>query len=172
MADTIDPRALRALAHPIRWQLIDILDHEGTATVTRCSEVLGQSTATCSYHLGILAKYGFVVRAADRGRERPWRLASQDQQAVKPSEAAGEVDEAGLADEAGLVDETGLADEAERSTKILGTTAWLTPHEARQMVSDVRQTLDRYAGRGREVASRPDDAREVRIFASISLAQP
>jgi len=31
--------ALRALAHPLRWKLIDLLGSEGSATATRCAEV-------------------------------------------------------------------------------------------------------------------------------------
>src|SRR5580692_2398436 len=47
---TPDPRALRALAHPLRWQLIDLIGSETTVTATRCAEVLGQTVANCSYH--------------------------------------------------------------------------------------------------------------------------
>ena len=72
-----EPKALRALAHPIRWKLIDLLDSEDTATATRCSEVLGESVASCSYHLGILGKYGYTEMVPGQpGREKPWRLAS------------------------------------------------------------------------------------------------
>ena len=34
---------LRALAHPLRWALIEALGSEGTATATRCAELLGES---------------------------------------------------------------------------------------------------------------------------------
>jgi hypothetical protein len=68
-----------ALAHPVRWKLIDVLASEGTPTVPRCAEVPGESTATCSYHLGILAKYGYIARAGVRhGREKPWPLVQPD----------------------------------------------------------------------------------------------
>src|ERR1700689_171342 len=74
---TPDPKALRALAHPLRWKLIDLLGSEGTATATRCAEVLGESVASCSYHLGILGKYGYAEMLPDQpGREKPWRLSS------------------------------------------------------------------------------------------------
>ena len=75
-----DPKALRALAHPLRWQLLDLLGSEETATATRCAEVLGESVASCSYHLGMLAKYGYIEEVPGRtGREKPWRLASTRQ---------------------------------------------------------------------------------------------
>ena len=64
-----DPKALRALAHPLRWQLIDLVGSEATVTATRCAEVLGESVANCSYHLGILGKYGYL-RAGPPARSR------------------------------------------------------------------------------------------------------
>jgi predicted ArsR family transcriptional regulator len=75
-----DPRTMRALAHPTRLSLLELMAREGSVTVTRASEVLGESTASCSYHVRQLAKYGFVEPAAGgRGRERPWRRATRGQ---------------------------------------------------------------------------------------------
>jgi predicted ArsR family transcriptional regulator len=75
-----DPRTMRALAHPTRLSLLELMSREGAITVTRASEVLGESTASCSYHVRQLAKYGFVEPAGGgRGRERPWRRASRGQ---------------------------------------------------------------------------------------------
>jgi helix-turn-helix protein len=69
-----DPRALRALAHPLRMALLGLLRTEGTLTATRAGELLGESSASCSFHLRQLAKYGLVEEAGGgRGRERPWR---------------------------------------------------------------------------------------------------
>src|SRR5260370_31759432 len=72
-----DPKRLRALSHPLRWKLINLIDSEQTATATRCAEVLGESVASCSYHLNMLAKYDFIEEApGGQGREKPWRLVS------------------------------------------------------------------------------------------------
>ena len=69
-----DPRALRALAHPIRMSLIGLLRMHGPLTATRAGELLGESSASCSFHLRQLAKYGLVEEAGNgKGRERPWR---------------------------------------------------------------------------------------------------
>lgn len=69
-----DPRALRAMAHPIRLSLIGLLRREGPLTATRAGELIGESSASCSFHLRQLAKYGLVEEAGGgRGRERPWR---------------------------------------------------------------------------------------------------
>ena len=69
-----DPRALRAMAHPIRLSLIGVLRREGPLTATQAGELIGQSSASCSFHLRQLAKYGLVEEAGGgKGRERPWR---------------------------------------------------------------------------------------------------
>jgi DNA-binding transcriptional ArsR family regulator len=69
-----DPRALRALAHPTRLALVGLLRTHGPLTATRAGELLGESSASASFHLRQLAKYGLVEEAGGgRGRERPWR---------------------------------------------------------------------------------------------------
>ena len=74
-APITDPMAMRALAHPVRMALIELLSVVDTLTATQASEVLGESPANCAFHLRTLAKYGFVEEAGGgRGRERPWKL--------------------------------------------------------------------------------------------------
>jgi len=69
-----DPRALRAYAHPTRLALVGALRREGPLTATRASQLLGESPASCSFHLRQLAKYGFVEEIdGNTRRERPWR---------------------------------------------------------------------------------------------------
>lgn len=68
--------SLRALAHPLRWQLIDLLDSMGQATATQCAEALGETVASCAYHLSILGKYGYARQVPGHmGREKPWEPA-------------------------------------------------------------------------------------------------
>jgi DNA-binding transcriptional ArsR family regulator len=70
-----DPKAIRALAHPLRLDVLQLLGASGPATAAQCARVLGTSQASCSFHLRQLAKYGFVEDAGpghDR-RERQWR---------------------------------------------------------------------------------------------------
>jgi predicted ArsR family transcriptional regulator len=76
-----DPRAMRALAHPTRLTLLELLAREGSLTATQAGALLGQSAPSASYHLRQLAKYGFVVEAEHTGggRERPWRPAERGQ---------------------------------------------------------------------------------------------
>jgi DNA-binding transcriptional ArsR family regulator len=71
-----DPQAIRALAHPLRLDLLEVLAAQGPSTAAQCGRILGIPQANCSFHLRQLAKYGYVEEAepgADR-RERQWRL--------------------------------------------------------------------------------------------------
>ena len=68
-----DPRALRALAHPVRLALLEAL-REGPLTATEAGEIIGESPTTCSFHLRQLSRYGFVEETGGgKGRARPWR---------------------------------------------------------------------------------------------------
>jgi DNA-binding transcriptional ArsR family regulator len=64
---------MRALAHPIRLAILELLYEGGTATATECSRQVGESPQACSYHLRALAKWGLVrnVESPD-GRETRW----------------------------------------------------------------------------------------------------
>jgi predicted transcriptional regulator len=70
-----DPRAMRALTHPVRLALLEALGLEGPLSATGAAEVIGESPTTCSFHFRQLAKYGFVEEASTGpGRTRNWRL--------------------------------------------------------------------------------------------------
>ncbi|MER5625179.1 helix-turn-helix domain-containing protein [Streptosporangium sp. NPDC002544] len=73
-----DPTAMRALAHPARLAILNRLHAEGPCTATEVAEVVGVTPSAASYHLRMLAKYGFVEDAPARGdgRERLWRSSS------------------------------------------------------------------------------------------------
>lgn len=69
--------ALRALAHPLRVEIMNELSDFGPATASMLAERLGESSGATSYHLRQLAKHGILVEDAERGsgRERWWRMA-------------------------------------------------------------------------------------------------
>lgn len=71
-----EPAALKALAHPVRQDLIALLDEVKVVTATAASERVGMSPSAVSHHLRLLEKYGVVERvdAGEDARERPWRL--------------------------------------------------------------------------------------------------
>ncbi len=172
---------LRALAHPLRWKLIDLVGTEGSATATRCAEAVGESVASCAYHLGILAKYGYIELVPDQaGREKPWRLASYKQDLS----AEGLGAEGGLAELAAT--EAFLDHEFERTrerlrgrrlepaewrepSRLLGSSMWMTADEYAQLSRELMEIAVRYADRNENPASRPPGARFARVFISTSV---
>ncbi|MFD8234446.1 ArsR/SmtB family transcription factor [Streptomyces sp. NPDC059696] len=69
-----DTAALKALTHPLRIQLLGLLRQDGPATASELAARTGESSASTSYHLRVLAKYAFIGEAEHRdGRERRWR---------------------------------------------------------------------------------------------------
>lgn len=70
----LDAGALRALAHPLRVKIYDILSQYGPQTASSLAERLGESSGSTSYHLRALAKHELIQEVADRGsgRERWW----------------------------------------------------------------------------------------------------
>lgn len=75
----LDAKGLRALAHPVRVQLVGLLRKYGPSTATRLAERLGVNSGTASYHLRQLGAAGFVEEDVERGnaRERWWRSVHQ-----------------------------------------------------------------------------------------------
>ncbi|MFJ1847467.1 ArsR/SmtB family transcription factor [Streptomyces sp. NPDC088146] len=69
-----DAAALKALTHPLRIRLLGMLRQDGPATASELGVKTGESSASTSYHLRVLAKYAFVSEAEHRdGRERRWQ---------------------------------------------------------------------------------------------------
>ncbi|MFC8731033.1 helix-turn-helix domain-containing protein [Luteimicrobium sp. NPDC057192] len=77
-ARDLDLATLKALSHPLRVRLWDLLVTAGPATSTTLARQTGESTGSTSYHLRQLASHGLVQEVPDRGtaRERWWRAAS------------------------------------------------------------------------------------------------
>ncbi len=70
-----DPRALQAVAHPVRMAIIELLSVEGPMTATQLADRLDESPANCSWHLRKLAEHEFIEESpTGKGRQRPWRM--------------------------------------------------------------------------------------------------
>lgn len=70
-----DISSVRALAHPLRLAILDLLQGSDSANATECGAELGESPQTCSYHLRTLARSGFVERVdSEDARETRWRI--------------------------------------------------------------------------------------------------
>lgn len=177
-----DPKALRALAHPLRWKLLEFIGREGTATATQCAEETGESVANCSYHLNTLAKYNYVeVAEGGQGREKPWRLVSISQ----GWDNVGHDQEVSLAARAATstfldhalaqIKERQLTEylEPEEWQKVVGmdnTNEFLTPAEVDEMRAAVRELMNKYRERRTDPSTRPEGARFVNLFLSTTVA--
>jgi predicted ArsR family transcriptional regulator len=74
----LDTKAVTVLAHPLRSRLVTLLRTHGPATATELARQLETNTGATSYHLRKLASVGLVEETEDgRGRERPWRAATE-----------------------------------------------------------------------------------------------
>jgi len=177
-----DAKALRALAHPLRWKLLEIVGREGTATATQCAQETGESVANCSYHLNTLAKYDYVEQAeGGQGREKPWRVVSQSQGWTD----VGMDTEGALAAQAasGAFLDHALTQIRERQlTAPLEPDDWrdvigvdnsndfMTPAEVDELRAAVRTIMNQYQERRTKPELRPDGARSVNIFLSTTVA--
>src|SRR3954462_610519 len=80
----LDAPALKALAHPLRVQILRTLELRGQVSVTGLAGELGETTGAVSYHLRQLARHGLVEegdaeQAAGVGRRRRlWRMAADE----------------------------------------------------------------------------------------------
>jgi hypothetical protein len=179
-----DPKALRALAHPLRWQLMEIVDREDSVTATQCAQETGESVANCSYHLNTLAKYGFVEQApGGQGREKPWRRGQKkfsvnsrdlDQDGAVAAQAASG---AFLDFELNQIKERHLTahlDPPEWQTAVGAdkSKVYLTPDELDALRAEIRELINKFDDRRDKPELRPEGSRQVNIFMSTSIAPP
>lgn len=72
-----DPQVLKALSHPVRLRLYELLKATGPSTATQLAEHVDEAAGLVSYHLHQLAKHGYAEEAPELkqdGRERWWRV--------------------------------------------------------------------------------------------------
>ena len=151
-----DPKAIRALAHPVRWALLEALGQAGTLTATQASEMLGESPANCAFHLRTLAKYGFVEEAGGgRGRERPWRQ-SYDGMSLETTpddppamQAAAQalnqvwIDRMLTRAQRNLTSSAAWPKTLAESLGAIASREYVTAEEARELYTEIQQAFDR-----------------------------
>ncbi|MGZ4596307.1 MAG: helix-turn-helix domain-containing protein [Actinomycetes bacterium] len=169
--DVSDPRALRALAHPLRLQLLRLVREHRPVTGARLAELTGESSASVSYHLSILARHGFVEPDPTPGptrRHKPWRTTFEAMRIVGEHAGQAPIDTVEGAVLGHLLTEV----RAQQDAYVRGTAGlqppWqdaatfeltrlrLTAAELEELSGEVDEVLQRY--RGRVVAADPDRA--------------
>ena len=176
-----DPRALRALAHPIRLSLVGLLRVEGPLTATRAAELLGESSASTSFHLRQLAKYGLVEEAGGgKGRERPWRatamftnlpdVAENPDLAVAAELLSSVIAERYFEDVMRWLEvRQAEPEEWQRVAQFGDTYLYLTPEELAALGEQTQQMMDQYIDRQADPELRPAGAR---LVSYLHLAFP
>lgn len=179
-----DPRALRAYAHPTRMRLVGLLRTQGPCTATRAAELTGESVASCSYHLRMLAKYGLVeVAAGGQGREKPWRATAHATEWPHASEDPA-VSEAAEAVEAVVADRyaellrhavaarRSLPGEWQQAVRIGDTLLYLTAAELSDLQNRIDALLHPFAERAERPEVRPAGARLVQVIKAAFPLSP
>lgn len=183
-----DPRALRAVAHPVRLRLLEQLALNGPSTATELAEQLtDQSPANCSWHLRQLAQHGFIEAAGTGpGRQRRWRLVVEST-TVGPDDDSPELARAADAFDDVLLDRALTVRRAWKDSRraepkkwrdaAFGghTWAWLTAEEAAELRDGLEEVMERYVARIMdrfEPANRPPGSRPVQFIAWLVPAGP
>ena len=170
MPDELDVRSVRALAHPLRLQLLDLLRFEGPSTATLLARRVGESSGATSYHLRLLAKYGYIEEVPRQGgRERWWSY--RDRRVTLPRGREGSGDRELLAEllsrEALAIDlflaSRSTAPEWDEASFIQSQAFRLTPNELSELQRGIESLL---AGlRRADADDAPTDAGPVRFVA-------
>ncbi|WP_328751359.1 helix-turn-helix domain-containing protein [Streptomyces sp. NBC_00285] len=87
-----DPRAMRALAHPVRLAILERLQRHGPATASQLSPHVGATPSVASWHLRHLAGFGLVRDAVEGGtdrRERRWEAVARGFRIAVPEDEDG-----------------------------------------------------------------------------------
>jgi DNA-binding transcriptional ArsR family regulator len=185
LRELTDPRTMRALAHPLRIRLLEVLADAGELTATEAGERLGESPASCSFHLRQLAKYGFVEEAprTGGGRRRPWRRKGigttfsdvhDDPETREAAIALARVlRDRNLANaQRGL--DAALAQPAEwrRVTGMSDYTLYVTPDELHAISEEILAVWRRYQERIADPAKRPEGSRAIQMLAMAYPHRP
>lgn len=161
--DVRDPKALRALAHPLRLTLLGLLRRDGAHSVGELSELVDAAPGSVSYHLGTLQRSGFVVEApelARDGRERWWRAAhlsthfDPGELGERPETAAAAramravILQSYLGEQLAYLDAEPALDRDWVDAATSGDTiAYLTADETRRLSDELEALAERWAGR-------------------------
>lgn len=170
-----DPKSMRALAHPVRLAILELLQRQGPATATQLSSDVGATPSVTSWHLRHLATFG-LVRDAEPGtdrRERRWEAAARGFRFGAPSDDEGRSAARGLSramfahagdlPQAWLTEtEPGLDPVWRGSAGLAHTRVVVSPEELAAIEDAIESVLAPYVTR--DPAQRPNRARGVRLL--------
>jgi hypothetical protein len=160
----------RALDHPLRVALLDLVRQRRTLTSTEAARALGESSGACSFHLRQLARYGYLEPATTGGgRAKPWRVR-------QGTPAAGGTTPADLGPLARELEDEGYrfwlahrdtAAEQWRRDDAFSEVLYLTPDELTALAGKLRAVVDAYRHRTTDPAHRPAGSAPVAAVARV-----
>jgi DNA-binding transcriptional ArsR family regulator len=170
-----DPRAMRALAHPVRLAILEQLQRHGPATATQLAPTVGATPSVTSWHLRHLAGFG-LVRDSDAGhdrRQRWWEAAARgfrfEASGDEESQSAARVLSHQMFRQYGDLPhqwitevEPHLDPDWRRLGGLANTRVVLSPAELEAVEKAIEQVLAPYVTR--DPADRPTDGRGVRLM--------
>jgi predicted ArsR family transcriptional regulator len=179
-----DAAALKALAHPVRLALLELLVVDGAHTASRAGAALGETPANCSWHLRKLAAHGFVREVTGvPGRSRPWRAVTEgltwgDSDEDAETTAAGEALTDMLLERelqrlrAARAAATTEPQEWRDATTLNQTQTWVTAAEAKALSTAMAELFLTHSERIAEPGTRPEGARLVSLVGWLVPSGP
>jgi DNA-binding transcriptional ArsR family regulator len=176
---TGDAAAMRALAHPLRLAVLELLGRDGPLTATQAGQRLAQNPGNMSWHLKILARHGFVVEApGGKGRNRPWMLtafghrfepdagSAQEQRAAE--ELLGTVARRNFGQLQAWLATRHAAPPAWRRAAVLSDwTLYLTAQETEELAEQVHRLFETFTDRLKDPTRRPSGAQPVKATLTL-----
>src|SRR3954451_18927328 len=162
----LDAASLKALAHPLRVQILRLLELREQMSVTSLAGELGETTGAVSYHLRQLARHGLVEevdaeepegRRAVGRRRRLWRMAVDEihmtgmgfMENEDTRGAAGFLLREFLASRSRrlahwFATATSWPEEWQRASSDMDGTLTLDPAQTRALADELKAVIDRY----------------------------
>ncbi len=173
-----DPKAMRALAHPVRLAILDLLRRNGPSTATELAPEVGATASVTSWHLRHLASFGLVCDSepsADR-RYRRWESAGRGfrfEVPEDPDDVEGRSAARLLAEQVFLRSadmparwlagtEPRLEPAWRRLAGVADTRVLVSAEELAAILAEIENVLAPYVTR--DAAERPPDSRRVRLL--------
>jgi predicted ArsR family transcriptional regulator len=181
-----DPRALRAIAHPLRVRLLHELHASGVARAADLARTLDVPANQVSFHLRMLARYGLVEEAPEHARDRRdrvWRPVSEGGYTVDPDvldEAAGgptavrifRQSSQAWTHEAVRAFFAAAEERSSDDTIAMSQAAMrLTPGEAKAAIAELQDVVQRWSQHGRDRMS-DGDTEDRATYLGLLMLQP
>ncbi|EAP99494.1 putative ArsR-family transcriptional regulator [Janibacter sp. HTCC2649] len=181
----LEPRSMRALAHPVRLAILSRLQGYGPSTATALAPLVGATPSVTSWHLRHLAEHG-LVRDADveaDGRQRWWeavgggfRFAATDDESQDAASLLTRV----LIDQAEHLPaqwardaEPLLEPQWRRSAGLSNTTVLVSADELGEIEAAIEEVLAPYVLRKADATAKPAaGARRVRMLRYVLPTAP